>query len=254
MKLKGVGENLRGEASTLQLEKEAKKKRAVGGAVCLRSLLEDAPCAASNLRVVDLFKSMDQYLREEEPDDVDFQAIQAMLDLWRQGRFRVKSLKQRTDDGLSHPCSSLFDCIEFSHSLSQEDWEQAIQEVREGFRTNLTPMKAPGEAEGSESEPGGGKSDEMVPEREPDLSREDAHMLAEGVVNLVKLVVQRILAPHQPGCKANKELVWMAQTILKSPDDRSACDGPPWHIDEFFYYLHSVCTFLGDSTMIVDVN
>ena len=40
---------------------------------------------------------------------------------------------------------------------------------------------------------------------------------------------------------------------MRSPDDTTCSDGPPFHIDEHFYYNHSVISWLSDATHAIDI-
>eukprot|EP00392_Amoebophrya_sp_AT5.2_P016203 g16453.t1 len=96
-------------------------------------------------------------------------------------------------------------------------------------------------------------------EDEASISAELADVLALGLCDLTRYLSEtllkvdgtlpeRLLKPDD-----QNKLVWMAQTIVRSPDDEKCSDGPPWHIDEHFYYLHGVISFLSCTTKLVDV-
>ncbi|CAD7946241.1 unnamed protein product [Amoebophrya sp. A120] len=158
--------------------------------------------------------------------------------------------------------SRLLDVVEEAEQ-SQEEIVQADED--EGgsgtSRPTATVLQEDGPKVVQEAAPEKMHDDEETSEQEeePSISLDLAQTLSKGLCDLAKyLAEQWLLVPEcakemlRPERDENR-LVWMAQCIVRSPDDEKCSDGPPWHIDEHFYYLHGVISFLSCTTELVDI-
>lgn len=59
--------------------------------------------------------------------------------------------------------------------------------------------------------------------------------------------------PDHPPDWDGKDLCWQAQVLIRPPDADKAADGPCWHIDEWFYWVHGTMTLVGPTTKAVEV-
>lgn len=214
----------REETVTLQ---ELEKRLSGGGITAFRRILEGCGNEAdtSNLCVVDV-------LRSASLPGVAA-SIAPMMALLNSGAFRVKRMANRPPEELENslPTSRVFDCRTFSEgTLTPQEWDAAYEELRVGLARNLTAIDAPASGD------------------EPDIAQGDADVLARGLRDLGRLYVELL------GKGQEKSAVeWMTQVILRSPDDETCSDGPPFHIDEGFYYLHGLITWLSAATLAVDI-
>ncbi|CAD7968232.1 unnamed protein product [Amoebophrya sp. A25] len=195
----------------------------------------------------------------------------------QEGAIRVKHKRNRpTQAGDSFPRSSVFDCRKLHEKLSDKEWAAAKQDMAEQLQHALTrapewPLDKTNKEKSvnaSSSEDGEvgtttgetASSDVEHPE-EPSIPFPLAMELAEGLCDLAKFIAETWLFTKgkvaekmlHPESRDRQKLVWMSQCIVRSPDDEFCSDGPCWHIDEHFYYLHGVVTFLSVTTQLVDI-